>query len=166
MKKKDFATLNASRSAGLIIAIIGVPLLLLMYFSSPRSTFFFTLYIVLGSLVACFIADKLSPAKITLTSSEIQLRIRRSKQTISLPWTNFTCLYELPGWKMSIYLLTPAPMDKADQLAAYKACCKNKELPYTHDGCLILNAYVHGDVIDKYLPSHIQKMPWKFCAKI
>ncbi|MBQ3156825.1 MAG: hypothetical protein IJB81_07870 [Clostridia bacterium] len=167
MKKKDSVTLNASRTAGIILAVIGVPgLLLMLVLPTPRSTFFFTLFIITGSLIACFLADYFTRVRITLTNTEVQLHVRRTGETISLPWTDFSCLYELPGWKMRIYLLTPAPMDKVTQLATYKACCRNTAVPYTHEGCLILNAYVHGSVIDLYLPAHIQKMPWSHCARL
>jgi len=57
-------------------------------------------------------------------------------------------------------------MDKEAQLSSYKASLKNKDIPYTHEGTLILNAFVHGDVIDQYLPPHIQKMSWHHCAKL
>lgn len=167
MNKKDSVTLNAGRSAGIILAIIGaLGLLLMLVTPTPRNTFFFTLFIFAGSLVSCFLADHFSRVRITLTDTEVQLRVRRTRETVTLPWTDFACLYELPGWKMSIYLLTPTPLDKAAQLTAYKACCKNKAVPYTHEGCLILNAHVHASVIDQYLPTHIQKMPWQKCAKL
>ena len=133
---------------------------------TPRSTLFFTLFIVVGSLVACFVTDHFARAHITLTDNEVQLHIRRTGETVALPWTAFSCLYDLPGWKMNIYLFTPAPMDKAAQHAAYKTCCKNKDVPYTHEGCLILNAHVHGSLIDQYIPAHIQRMPWRQCAKL
>lgn len=167
MTKKKAATLNAGRSAGIIIAIIGaLGMLLMLVTSTPRSTLFFTLFLFSCSLIACFLSDRFARARITLTDTEVQLHIRRTGETVSIPWTNFSCLYDLPGWKMNIYLLTPTAMDKDAQLAVYKACCKNKDVPYTHEGCLILNAHVHGSVIDQYIPSHIQKMPWRHCAKL
>lgn len=167
MKKKSAVTLNAGRSAGIILAVIGaLGLGLMLVIPTPRSTVFFTLFIVVGGLAACFLADRFASARITLTDEAVQLRIRRTGEAVALPWTDFTCLYELPGWKMNIYLFTPAPIDKEAQLATYKACCKNKAVPYTHEGCLILNAHVHGSVIDQYIPAHIQKMPWQHCAKL
>lgn len=167
MANKKVASLNVGRSAGIIIAIVGALVLFLMLVTpTPRSTFIFTLFLISCSLITCFLSSRFAPAHITLTENAIQLRIRRSGETVTLPWTEFSCLYTLEGWKMKIYLLTPEPMDKEAQLAAYKACCKDKDVPYTHGGCLILNAFVHGDVIDQYLPSHIQRMPWRHCAKL
>ena len=167
MKRKASATLNSGRSAGIIISIAGaLGLLLMLVTSAPRSTLFFTLFIVGGSLVVCFLSDCFARARITLTDTQVQLHIRRSGETVIFPWADFTCLYELPGWKMSIYLFTAAPLEKATQLAVYKACCKNREVPYTHHGCLILNAHAHGSTIDQFIPPHIQRMPWKSCAKL
>lgn len=167
MKKKTSATLNISRTLCLCVAIISIPLLLAMLiFPVSRSTFVYAFLCLAGILVAGFLADHFARARITLTNSEIRLRIRRSGETVVLPWTNFTCLYNLTGSKMSIYLLTPAPMDKAAQLAAYKACCKNRDTPYTHEGCLMLNAYVHGSVIDQYIPANIQKITGHQCTKL
>ena len=167
MKRKPSATLNVSRTIGCAVAMISIPLLLAMLIPPvSSSTFFFAIFVITGMLVAGFLADRFTPARITLTDTEVQLRLRRTGKIVTLPWTTFSHPYELEGWKMKIYLLTPVPMDKAAQLAAYEACCKNKDVPYTHDGCLILNSFVHGDVIDQYLPSHIQKMPWHHCAKL
>ena len=167
MKRKPSATLNVSRTIVCVVAMISIPLLLAMLIPPiSSSTFFFAIFVMAGMLAAGFLADRFTPAHITLTDTEVQLRLRRTGKIVTLPWTNFSHLYELEGWKMKIYLLTPAPMDKAAQLAAYKACCKNKNVPYTHEGCLILNTFVHGDVIDQYLPSHIQKMPWHHCTKL
>lgn len=167
MKKKETATLNVSRTLALCMAMVSIPLLLTMLiFPTSSSTIIFALCVILGILIAGFLADHFARARITLTDSEVQLRIRRTGRTVILPWTNFTCLYHLSGHKMSIYLLTPGPMDKEAQLAAYKACCKNHEIPYTHEGCLMLNAYVHGNVIDQYLPANLQKATWHHRAKL
>ncbi len=130
------------------------------------NTFVYALLSLVGIVSVGFLADHFAAARITLSDTGVQLRVRRTGKTVSLPWTDFTCLYELDGWKMKFYLLTPTPMDKDAQLAAYKACCKNKNLPYTHEGCLILNAFAYGNVIDQYLPSPIKKMPWINCAKL
>ena len=167
MKKKPSTTLNVSRNIGCIVALISIPLLLAMLIPPvSSSTFCFAIFVLTGMLVAGFLADHFTPARITLTDSEVQLRIRRTKEIVTFPWSNFTCLYTLSGHKMTIYLLTPAPMDKASQLATYKACCKNKSIPYTHEGCLILNAYIHGDVIDQYIPANLKKASWHHCAKL
>jgi len=167
MKKKEAATLNVSRTLVLCVAIISIPLLLVMLISPvSSSTILLALYVMVGILVAGFLADHFARVHITLTDNEVRLRIRRSGETVVLPWTNFTCLYKLTGSKISIYLLTPAPMDKAAQLATYKACCKNRDIPYTHEGCLMLNAYVHGSVIDQYIPAIIQKITGHQCTKL
>lgn len=167
MQKKEAVTLNVSRTIGRCVAIISIPLLLaILIFPVSRTTFIYAFFCLAGILVAGFLADHFARARITLTDSEVRLRIRRSGETIVLPWTNFTCLYNLTGSKMSIYLLTPAPMDKAAQLAAYKACCKNRDIPYTHEGCLMLNAYVHGSVIDQYIPANIQRIAGHQCTKL
>lgn len=167
MKKKEAATLNVSRTLVLCVAIISIPLLLAMLIPPvSSSTILWALYVMFGILVVGFLADHFARARITLTDSEVRLRIRRSRETVVLPWTNFTCLYNLTGSKMSIYLLTPVPMDKAAQLAAYKACCKNRVIPYTHEGCLMLDAYLHGSVIDQYIPANIQKITGHQCARL
>lgn len=167
MEKKQSVTLNVSRTLGRCVAIISIPLMLAMLILPiSRTTFVYAFLCLAGILVTGFLADHFACARITLTESEVRLRIRHSGETIVLPWTNFTCLYNLTAAKMSIYLLTPTPMDKAAQLAAYKACCKNRKIPYTHEGCLMLNAYVHGSIIDQYIPSHLQKMTWHHCAKL
>lgn len=167
MGNKQSVTLNVSRTLGRVVAIISIPLLLAMLIPpvSP-TTFVYAFLCLAGILVAGFLADHFARARITLTDSEVQLRIRRTGNTVVLPWSNFAYLYNLTGHKMSIYLLTPTPMDKAAQLAAYKACCKNREIPYTYEGCLMLNAYVHGSVIDQYIPLHLQKMTWHHSAKL
>ena len=59
-----------------------------------------------------------------------------------------------------------ADIDAVIQFAAYKACCKNHEIPYTHEGCLMLNAYVHGSVIDQYIPANIQRITGHQCTKL
>ena len=167
MQKKEAVTLNVSRTIGRCVAIISIPLLLAMLiFPVLRTTFIYAFLCLAGILVSGFLADHFARARITLTESEVRLRIRRSGETVVLPWTNFTCLYNLTGSKMSIYLLTPAPMDKAGQLAAYKTCCKNRDIPYTHKGCLMLNAYVHGSVIDQYIPANIQQIAGHQCTKL
>ena len=167
MKKKPSATLQVSRTIGCVVAIISIPLLLAMLIPPvSASTALFPFICLAALLVVGFTADIFSSARITLNDSEVQLRIRRTGKVVTIPWTDFTCLYELDGWKMKIYLLTPGPMDKEALRAAYKACCKNKAVPYTHEGCLILNAHVHGDVIDLYIPPHLKKMPWHHCAKL
>ena len=167
MKKKEDATLNVSRTLVLCVAIISIPLLLAMLIPPvSSSTIRWALYVMFGILVAGFLADHFARVRITLTDSEVRLRIRRSRDTVVLPWTNFTCLYNLTGSKMSIYLLTPAPMDKTAQLAAYKECCKNRVIPYTHEGCLMLDAYLHGSVIDQYIPANIQKITGHQCARL
>lgn len=167
MQKKEAITLNVSRTLGRCVAIISIPLLLAMLiFPVSRTTFIYAFCCLAGILVAGFLADHFARARITLTDSEVQLRIRRAGETVVLPWTNFTCLYNLTGSKMSFYLLTPAPMDKAAQLTAYKACCKNRNIPYTHEGCLMLNAYVHGSVIDQYIPADIQRIAGHQCTKL
>lgn len=167
MEKKQSVTLNVSHTLGRCVAIISIPLLLAMLiFPVSRTTFIYAFLCLAGILVAGFLADHFARARITLTDSEVRLRIRRSGETVVLPWTNFTCLYNLTRSKMSIYLLTPAPMDKAAQLAAYKACCKNRDIPYTHEGCLMLNAYVHGSVIDQYIPANIQQIAGHQCTKL
>lgn len=167
MKKKSSATLGISRTLTLVVLIISCPLLLAMCIPPVSSSaFVFALLSLAGIVAVGFLADHFAAARITLSDNSVQLRVRRTGKTVSLPWTNFTYLYELDGWKMKIYLLTPVPMNKDAQLSAYKACCKNKDVPYTHDGCLILNAFAHGEVIDRYLPAHLKKMPWINCAKL
>lgn len=167
MKKKASATLGISRTLLLVVLIISCPILLAICIPPvSSSTFVYALLSLAGIVSVGFLADHLSAARITLSDTDVQLRVRRTGKTVSLPWTDFTCLYELDGWKMKFYLLTPIPMDKDAQLAAYKACCKNKDVPYTHEGCLILNAYAYGNVIDQYIPAHLKKMPWINCAKI
>ena len=167
MKKKKSVALHTGRPAGIIIVIVGtLGLLLTCLTTTSRSTIFFMLYIVICALGVCILSDCFSPAHITLTASEVHLYIRRTREIVTLPWADFSCLYELSGWQMKFYLLTPAPMDKSAQLTIYKACCKNKAIPYTHQGCLILNAYIHGGIIDQYMPDHIHKMPWQHCAKL
>ena len=167
MKKKTSTTLKIGWAFSLAAAIIAIPLVAAMCIPPISvSTFIFALVFLACLPAVGFAADHFSPARITLSDAEVQLRVRRTGETIVLPWTDFACLYELEGWKRKFYLLTPAPMDKEAQLAAYKACCENKGVPYTHEGCLMLNAYVHGNVIDQYLPAHIQKMPWRHCAKL
>ena len=167
MKKKEAATLNVSRTLVLCVAIISIPLLLATFIPPVSgTTILFALYVLAGILVAGFLADHFARARITLTDSEVRLRIRRSGETVVLPWTNFTCLYNLTSSKMSIYLLTPAPMNKAAQLATYKAGCKNRDIPSPHEGGLMLNAYVHGSVIDQYIPANIQKITGHQCTKL
>lgn len=166
-KKKPSATLQVGRTMGCVVAIISIPMLLAMLIPPVSAiTFLYAFLTLVALLVVGFAADLFSPARITLTDDTVQLRIRRTGEVVTIPWTDFTCLYELDGCKQKIYLLTPSQMDKEAQLAAYKACCKNKAVPYTHEGCLMLNAYVHGDVIDQYLPPHLKKMPWRHCAKL
>ena len=167
MKKKASATLGISRTLTLAVLIISGPIFLAMCIPPVTASTFLRAAVSLAGVVALgFCADHFSAAHITLNDTNVQLRIRRTGKVVTLPWTDFTCLYELDGWKMKIYLLTPGPMDKEAQLAAYKACCKNKAVPYTHEGCLILNAHVHGNVIDPYIPPHLKKMPWRHCAKL
>ena len=167
MKKKASATLNISRTLALVVGIISIPALAAMCIPPVSvSTFVCALVSFAGILALGFCADHFAAARITLSDTEVQLRIRRTGETVVLPWTNFTCLYEISGSKMKFYLLTPTPMDKEAQLATYKACCKNKAIPYTHEGCLLLNAYAHGSVIDKYLPAHLKKISWLQCAKL
>ena len=167
MKKKASATLNISRTLSLVVAIISIPALAAMCIPPvSSSTFVYALVSFAGIMALGICADHFAAARITLSDTEVQLRVRRTGETVTLPWADFTCLYELSGCKMRFYLLTPAPMDKEAQLAAYKACCKNKAIPYTHEGCLLLNAYVHGNVIDQYLPAHLKKISWRQCAKL
>ena len=167
MKKKASATLGISRTLFLVVGFISIPVLAAMCIPPLSVSAFVCVFIsFVGILAVGLCADHFSPARITLNDSEVRLRVRRTGETVVLPWTDFTCLYVLDGHKMKIYLLTPAPMAKDAQLAAYKACCKNKTVPYTHEGCLILNAFAHGDVIDQYIPAHLKKMPWHHCSKL
>ena len=75
-------------------------------------------------------------------------------------------MYRLEGYKCCFYLFSPDLLDKEAQVNCYKSCVKNKILPFTHENCLILNAWNDGNVIDPRIPEHIQKMTWKFCAKL
>lgn len=167
MKKKASVTLRISHTIGLVVIIISVPLLLAMLIPPiSSSTFIYALFVMLGILAVGFLADYFTRVRITLTDNEVQLYVRRTRETVIFPWSSFTYLYTLSGHKMTIYLLTPTPMDKPAQLTTYKSCCKNKDVPYTHEGCLILNAYIHGNVIDQYIPAHLKKASWQHCAKL
>ena len=167
MKKKPFATLKIGWTLSLAAAILAIPLVVAMCIPPVSvSTSVFALVFLACLPAVGYAVDHFAPVRITLTDDAVQLRVRRTGKTVVLPWTDFACLYKLEGWKRKFYLLTPAPMDKNAQLAALKACDRNKDVPCTHEGCLLLNAYVHGDVIDQYLPSYIQKMPWRHCAKL
>ncbi len=167
MKKRASATLGISRTLFRVVGIISIPVLAAMCIPPVSiSTFVYVIVGLAGILAVGLCADHFTPVRITLSDTEVQLRVRRTGETVVLLWTDFACLYELDGCKMKIYLLTPASMDKEAQLATYKACCKNKVVPYTHEGCLILNAFAHGDIIDQYIPAHLKKMPWHHCAKL
>ena len=167
MKKKPSATLNVSHTITRVVAIISIPLVVAMCIPPVSvSTFVYAFVVLAAILAASFAADHFVPARITLTDEAVHLRVRRTGETVVLPWAAFACMYELGGSKQKFYLLTPVSMDKDAQLAALKACDRSKDVPYTHEGCLILNAYVHGEVIDQYLPPHLKKMPWRHCAKL
>lgn len=161
---------GSSAALALIIvigAICAIELLLSLFVPEVHPVYCLAF---LAGLLPCILVflliDAFTPARITVSTEGVHLRVRRSKEVIDLPWTNFRYMYRLEGYKRCLYLFTPDLLDKEAQAACYKACLKNKIVPFTHEGCLLLNAWNDSDVIDPRIPEHIQKMSWKFCAKI
>lgn len=165
-------TLHPGSSAALGLTIVGgvmcaIILLLSIFTQAVHPLYCGVVWVGFLPLILLFLlTDMLHPAKITLSTKGVHLYVRRSKAEFDLPWTNFHYMYRLEGNKRCMYLFTVEQMDKDAQVACYKACLKNKDVPFTSEGCLILDAWNDSDVIDPRLPEHIQKMSWKFCAKI
>lgn len=112
------------------------------------------------------LTEAFQPAKLIISTEGIRLHVRRSKAIVDLPWSDYNHLYILEGYRRRVYLFTPEPMSKDMQLVCYKACLKNKDIPFTYNHCMILDQFYAGCFnVDLYLPGHIQKMSWRFCAK-
>ena len=113
------------------------------------------------------LTEAFNPAKVIISLEGIRLHVRRTKTVIDLPWSDYNHLYILEGYRRRAYLFTPEPLNKDEQLFCYKACLKNKDIPFTFNHCMVLDHFsVTSGNVDLYLPKHIQKMTWKFCAKI
>lgn len=164
--------LHPGSDAACGLAIVGAvmcAIILLLSLAIPEVHPVYCCFVLVGFLpliLLSLLIDALSPARITVSPDGVHLFIRRSKAEIDLPWVKFRHMYRLEGNKRCVYLFTPAPMSKEEQISCCKACVKNKAFPFTHEGCLILNAWNDGNTIDPRIPEHIQKMNWKFCAKI
>lgn len=165
-------TLHPGSSAALALTIVGCvmcAIILLVSLFTPAVHPLYCVVVLVGFLpliLLSLLIDALSPAKITLSAEGVHLHVRRSQAEVNLPWATFHHMYRLEGYKRCIYLFTAETMDKEAQLACYKNCLKNKDIPFTADGCLILDAWNDSNMIDPRIPDHIQKMNWKFCAKI
>ena len=164
--------LRPGRSAASALAIVGAVMcmiILLLGITIPEVHPLYCCVVLVGLLpliLLFLLIDVLSPARITVSSEGVHLYVRRSKAEIDLPWSNFQHMYRLEGYKRCFYLFTPVPMSKEDQTLCYKACVKNKAMPFTHGSCLILDAWNDSNIIDPRIPDNIKRMNWKFCAKI
>lgn len=83
-----------------------------------------------------------------------------------LPWSGYTCMYVLTGYKQWWYLLAPSPLTKQEQLAAYRACRKSRDIPFVHGGCLLLQQYISFSHITDYIPPEIERIPEHQCATL
>lgn len=117
-------------------------------------------------LLSLLVAHCFEKARITVSTEGVTLLARRSKKCTVRSWAQFSCLYSIEGMRQHVYLFTTGLMDKAAQLAAYKACCQNRELPYTHGDCLILIPGLYIREIDQRIPARIRRMPWAQCSKL
>ena len=156
-----------------VLSIINGTLCALILISShflPKIHPIYCLLVIISSLPSTLIIllnEAFRPAKETISIEGIRLHVRRTKAVIDLPWSDYNYLYLLEGCRCRVYLFTPKPLNKDEQLFCYKACLKNKDIPFTFNHCMILDPYSATSVnVDLYLPQHIQKMSWKFCAKI
>lgn len=93
----------------------------------------------------------------------VELFNNRKGWRIMLPWSNYSYMYTLTGYKAIYCLFSDRPMDKTAQYAAFKACRRNRERPGTAEGCLLLTGVLPE--VTARLPEHITQFPeWKCCS--
>jgi len=176
MKRKDPSvpvTLRPGRSAALALTLVGLMLcaaLLLIGLFVKEAHPLFCLVIPVGfapAVLISLLADLKQP-RVTVGGEGVTLHHTRKGWQLHLPWSGFTHMYTLTGYKTCDYLFTPAPMDKAAQYAARMACLRNRERPGAADGCLLMtDGYsACSREITSRIPEHIRIAPEHECCSL
>ena len=151
----------------LALLVLPLPLLLFVLVDSIRDGVWRG--ILLLSFMLCLDAALLfliwqgTRQRMTITSEGVETFNKRSGERSFVPWSDFSYLYTLQGYKTSWYLFSSVLMDKPAQYAAWQACVKSKDRR-AGDSYLLLMTITNPYDFRALLPQHIQVVSdWK-CA--
>lgn len=150
-------------------AIIGAfffPALPGLLHTDPRNAIVGLAVILFGLGFPLVMLLHMALVSITVSTEGVSITHKPRHIREELPWSRYACVYILKGYKQWWYLLTPAPLTKQEQLAAFRACRKAKNIPFVHDGCLLLQQYVSFSCVTDYIPSEIERIPEHQCATL
>lgn len=111
---------------------------------------------------ALFLLWRSMASRFTISAEGVELAHKRKGRRIMLPWSSFTHMYMLQGYKTVHVLLADRLMDQPAQYAAFKACKRNREFPRMAGGCLVLTG-VYTEVTAR-IPAHITQVPEGKCC--
>ena len=152
----------------LVLLVLPLPLLLYLLIDSIRNGVWRG--ILLLSFMLCLDAALLfliwqgTRQRMTITSEGVETFNKRSGARSFVPWSDYSYLYTLQGYKTSWYLFSSVLMDKPAQYAAWQACLKSKDHRAGDRYLLCFMTTTGLDGFRALLPQHIQVVPdWK-CA--
>lgn len=131
-------------------------------------------FVIAGVIAFCLLAAFLALMlligprlqRITVSTEGVTIEQKRSNIHAELPWDGYRIAYRLSGYKASYLLFTPAPLSKQAQYEAVNACTKATDVPFSHDGCLVLPGNLYYSQILQRLPEHIRIAPEYECGTL
>lgn len=121
-------------------------------------------FMLLLDAVLLFLIWKSTDQRITITVEGVETFHKRSGMRSFIPWSDYSYLYMLQGYKTSCYLFSTTLMDKPAQYAAYQSCLKNTDRRAGDYYLLFFPTSTGLNDFRELLPPHIQVVPdWK-CA--